>query len=421
MFERQPEATAPIRELRFAPSPAEALPFQLRFFLTAEEEFTDNADQTKDNRRSEFRTRIVPGIAVRADRPSVNFNLSYAPEIFIPNNSIDETELNQNLSLRLGLWPTGKFQLNIADDFTDSNDFRDVQDPGTRRTGTEPFLRNVATAEAAYVLPRLRTALAYTNILNQEEQPTFTDTRISHIVRPNMLYTDPRFSLAGSFELTRGNENSSVETPFWRYQGDARYLHVLTQTASAGVTGYYQYQENDSGRHGTLGRGRAVGTFALGPDGTLLAEAGADTLTLQDASTEVRPSVLVDYTHRFFAFAVTVRYEQGYLNRTLDVSDEGVTFTRSAGIFVRSSYFRNLSTTVGLRYGENTFETAVPGIPVGTTDRTWSVDAEMRYSIMRSLFLTLGYNGTFRISTQETEEFNENRVRLGLTYEYNLF
>jgi hypothetical protein len=421
MFERQPEATSPIRELRFAPSPAEPLPLQVRLFLSVEEEFTDNADQTKTDRRSEFRTRIAPGFAVRADRPSVNFNLSYAPEVFIPNNSIGETEVNQNLSLRLGLWPTGRFQLNIADDFTDSTDFQDVRDPGTRRTGSEPFLRNVATAEAVYVLPKLRTALAYTNILSQEEQAASTDTRISHVVRPGMLYTDPRFSVAGSFELTRGNENSSVETPFWRYQGDARYLHVVTQTVSAGVTGYYQYQENDSGRYGTLGRGRAVGNFALGPNGTLLAEAGADTFSLQGGSLEVRPSVLVDYTHRFLAFAVTARYEQGYLNRALDIDDTGVSFTRTAGIFLRSSYFRNLTTTLGLRYEENTYETATLGIPVDTTDRTWSLDAELRYQLVRSLFLTLAYSGTFRLSTQETAEFNENRVRLGATYQYNLF
>ena len=49
------------------------------------------------------------------------------------------------------------------------------------------------------------------------------------------------------------------------------------------------------------------------------------------------------------------------------------------------------------------------------------MDLAFRYLLARSLFLTLGYVGTFRFSTQESAEFNENRVRLGVTYEYNPF
>ena len=108
MFERQPDEPNLIRQLRLAPVPEDPTPFALRLSLTAEEEFTDNANQTKDNRVSQFSTRLTPGISIRADRPWVNAGLSYAPSAFIQNNSIGDTELNQNLSLRAALWPTGK-------------------------------------------------------------------------------------------------------------------------------------------------------------------------------------------------------------------------------------------------------------------------------------------------------------------------
>lgn len=422
MFERQPDVAAPLRQLRFAPAPTEPFPLNVRLFLTAEEEFTDNADQTKDNRRSEFRTRIAPGISVRADRPSATVGLSYAPEVLFPRNSIGDTEVNQNASLRATLWPAGRFQFSLADDFTDSNDFRDVQDPGTRRRGAADFLQNQVTAEAAYALPRLRTALAYTNVINQRRDLPVDDTRIAHIVRPNMLYRDPRFSAAGSFALTRGNENSSLVTPYWRYEGDGRYLHVVTPTISAGLTGKYAFQEPDEGRSFTLGRGRAIAAVGVGPSGTLQAEAGADFFTRQDESTKIRPSFLASYTHRFFAFAVTARYEEGYRADFEDVDSGGITFTRSAGVFLTSAFFRNLVATLGVRYEENKFQdTTVLGATAGTTDRTWDVDVELRYLLVRSLFLTAAYTGTFRTSTDVTAEFNENRARLGLTYEYNLF
>ena len=171
MFEGQPYASAPIRQSRFAPAAEQGLPFSVRLFLTAEEEFTDNANQTKENRKSEFSTRISPGIAIEAARPWANFSLAYAPSVFIENNSISDTELNQTLSARAALWPGGRFQFNIGENFTDSNDFRDQQDPSSRLTGQNNFIENIATAEAAYVLPRLRTALAYTNTCSRQTSP----------------------------------------------------------------------------------------------------------------------------------------------------------------------------------------------------------------------------------------------------------
>ena len=421
MFERQPDASAPPLQLRLAPLPAEPTPFAVQLSLTAEEEYTDNANQTKNNRKSEFSTRLTPGISIRADRPVANASLSYAPSFFIQNNSIGETEFNQNLSLRAALWPTGRFQFNVADDFVDSNDSQDLQDPGAQRTGTNRFLQNQVTAEAAYVLPRLRTGLAFTNIINQEDRG-FTDTRISYIVRPNVAYTDPRFNITGAYTLTRGDENSAISIPYWSNQVDGRFGYVFTPTITAGMMGYYQFQEPDVGRHFSLGRGRATGTFVIGPDGTLNLEAGADVFAFQGDSTEVKPSFLFAYTQRFLAFSVSARYEHGYVNRYTDVNNSGVTLTRSAGVFFTSSFFRDLTPTLGVRYEENDYQnTTLQGARAGTVVRTLAFDVLFRYLIVRSLFLNFGYSGTFRISTVQSEEYNENLFRVGLTYQYDLF
>jgi len=195
----------------------------------------------------------------------------------------------------------------------------------------------------------------------------------------------------------------------------------VTPTISAGLSGHYEFQEPDFGRNFSIGRGRALGTFAIGRDGTLLAEAGADFFTRENDSTEVEPGILASYTHRFLAFAITAHYEQGYRNSSEDVDDNGVTYTRSAGIFLTSLLFRQLTATVGFRYEENDFQTLSVGVTPGTTDRTYSVDVGLRYLLVRSLFLAAGYTGTFRTSTDEGAEFNENRFHLGVTYEYNLF
>jgi hypothetical protein len=81
-----------------------------------------------------------------------------------------------------------------------------------------------------------------------------------------------------------------------------------------------------------------------------------------------------------------------------------------------------VTATLGGRYEENEYQlTTALGAPAGTKDQTWAIDAEIRYLLVRSLFLTLAYNGTFRTSTQEGNAFNENRVRVGISYQYDLF
>ena len=424
MFEPQPSASAPLRQSRFAPAPEPGLPFSVRLFLTAEEEFTDNANQTKENRKSEISTRVTPGLAIGADRSWANFGLSYAPSIFIENNSIGDTELNQSLSARAALWPGQRFQLNIANNFTESNDFRDQQDPGSRLTGSTPFIQNVAIAEAAYVLPRLRTALAYTNTYYQTDTGNGWDTRIDNAGLASVAYTDPRFSLAGSYGLTRGNENSSVEIPYWRNRGDARFGYVISPAISAVLIGSYEYQEPDSGLHFSTGIGRVGGTFAIGPDGTFELQGGVSTFMTEGQDTEVKPSFLLAYTQRFAAFVVRADFLSGYQNRTSAIDATGATYNRSAGIFVTTSelLFRSLSATAGVRWTEEEFlQTSTFGGPPGTKDRTWDFDVSLGYPLARSLSLVLGYTLTIRDSTQDSADYYENRVRLGLRYEYTLF
>jgi Putative beta-barrel porin 2 len=425
MFEHQLSASAPLLQLRLAPLPEEPTLFRVQLALTAEEEYTDNANQTKDNRQSEFRTRLTPGISIRADRPLGNFSLAYAPQVFIPDNSIGNTEMNQNLSIRAGLRPEGKFQFNIADDFLYTNNWQDLQNPGAGRGETNAntnWLQNRIAGEAAYVLSRVRTAVAYTNIINRDDSVGFFDTRVTHIFRPDILYTNPRFNIGGAVTVTRGDENSSVVIPYWSYKGEGRYGYAFTPAITAGMTGYYEYQDFDTGGLFSLGRGMVTANVAVGTGGMFNLGAGADVFDAQGAPVEVRPNFLLDYTHRFLGVAVSARYEQGYVNRFNDIGNSGVTFTRSAGVFLTSSILRDLTATLGIRYEENDYQiTTVYGQPAGTKDRTVAADVALRYLLVRSLFLTLGYTGTFRLSTQQANEFNENIFRAGLTYEYGFF
>jgi uncharacterized protein (PEP-CTERM system associated) len=197
----------------------------------------------------------------------------------------------------------------------------------------------------------------------------------------------------------------------------------VTPAITANVNGSYQFQVPDAGAHFATGRGLAGGTVALGPDGTLSLLGGVSLYATEGQETKVRPSGSLAYTQRFATFVLSARFESGYVNNSSAIDATGVTFTRSAGVFLTTTQllFRELTATLGVRWVENQFEqSSTFGGPPGTKDRTWDFDASLSYPLARSLSLGLGYTGTIRTSTQSSADFYENRVRLGLTYQYNL-
>jgi hypothetical protein len=409
----------PIRALRFAPLLEGAGPLQVRTSLTVEEEFTDNADQQKNNRRSEFRTRVAPGLAVHLEGARSSVDLAYSPRFFLPDDRPADTTLEHDLTLRGGWSPSPQIRLSLAEDFTRSTDFQAVGDIGTRRTGQSPFTRNGVTAEAAFTPPGGRVAFSYTNGLIRNENPGGDDSA-THILRTGADFANPRLSLGGSYSLTR--QDFEISSPYWEHTGEGRLRRVLTPTASATLSGLFTYHNSERGSDFIIGRARLGGVMSLGPGGSLEANAGADVFDPQDEAAKIQPSISVVWSQRFAFFSLSAQYQQGFQERFQEVDNTGVTFTRSFAFLVSSSVFRDLTATLGVRWQENEFQqTTLTGVQAGTRDRTWDVEARLQYLLARSLVLTLGYVATIRTSTDPTVGFLENRVRLGITYQYDIF
>jgi len=408
----------PIRAFRFAPVLEERGPLRVQAFLTVEEEFTDNVNQQKDNRKSEFRTSIAPVLAASFDRPLATLGLVYAPRYFLPGNRPEDATLDHNLTLRSGWSPSAQVRLSLAEDLTKSTDFRDLEDPASRRTGTASFLRNQAFVETAYNPPQGRAALSYTNVLIENDAPG-ADNSLTHIARADGELTGPRLSLGGTYTLSRGEFD--IASPYWEHTGEARLRRPLSPTASGTLSASFTQHDEDRGQDFISGRMRIGGTFALGPDGSLDASGGAEVFTPRGGNSTVRPSGSVAWTQRFSLFSLSVRYEDGFQLRFQTLDNTGVTGSRSVALLLTSLAFRDITATLGARWTENRFEqTTAAGGPAGTKDRTWDVDALLRYYILRPLSLTLGYTVTIRSSTTPTAEFVENRIRFGLTYQHNI-
>jgi hypothetical protein len=397
-------------------------PLWAQTFITVDEEFTDNANQTKHDRKSEFRTSVSPGLAARIQRPQASLNFVYAHRFFYPSR-LSDSPLGHNLTLRSSWNVSPLIRFSAAEDLVKSNDFGYQQNPGARATGTAGYLTNQGTVEAAYLPPNGRIGLSYSNVLQRNDAPGADDS-LTHILRTDAQVTNPRLSLGGSYTLARGEFD--ISSPYWEHSVDARATRVLTPTVSATLSGLFTYHNPDRDPDLMIGRARPGVTAAFGPYGSLSAEVGVGVFNQQNDSTRVRPSILLNWTQQFTLFSLSATYQQDYQENFQQVTNAGVTFTRSAGLVLTSTglLFRDLTTTLTGQWVENSFQLTVPGqngVSAGTVDRTWNLGAEIRYLILRGLSLVLGYTATIRTSTDPNAGFLENRAHFGLTYQYDIY
>jgi predicted porin len=405
---------------RFAPALEAVGPLRVQLFGTIEEEFTDNVNQTKENKESEFRTRLAPGITARLDRPNTSGLLLYAPQIFL--RDLDDVSVNHALTLR-GRWrPTPFIELSGGDELISSEDFRDQDDPGSRSRGTSSFLENQASVEAAYAPPNLRAGLSYTHRLALSDDETDDDSQ-THTIRPNLFYQAPRWSVTAGYAASRGEQ--SLSSDYWEHTGDARYTRQLSPTLAGIVTGLLTFHDADqeTATDFTITRARIGGNWVLAPEQVLEALIGADLFDPDPGSTKVRPSALLSYGQRFPWFRLAAAYQAGFQERFQEVDNAGVSFTQEASVILTTTTFRALTGTVALRWAYNDFQLTTPGVAQGVTEQTWDLELGLRYQIARPLFAHAGYVLTLRTSDDPVDpnaEFTENRVRIGLTYTHDL-
>jgi putative beta-barrel porin BBP2 len=314
-----------------------------------------------------------------------------------------------------------QIRLSLSEDFTDSSDFRDVGNVGTTRTGQTPFITNRATAEAAYTPPQGQAALSYTNVLNREDvsNPDNSDT---HIVRASGDLVNPRLGLGGSYTLTRGL--FTVSSDYWENSVEGHANRSVSPTVTANLSGEFTQHNADQpqAQDFSIARVRVGGVLSLGPSGSLSAQVGPSIYAPQGSETLVRPGGTALWTQRFSYFAVSVGYSSGFKGDFQSVDNTGVSYVQSGSVYLTSVTFRDLTATGGARWNHEKFEqTSTNGGPAGTKDTTWDLEARLEYILARPLVLTLGYIYTIRSSTDPTKAFVENRVRLGITYRYNIF
>ena len=413
----------PLRPNQFAPPAQEGPPPDLLIqpFVTVSEAYTDNAQQTKDNRTGEFQTNIAPGIRLNYNRPQSSLNFVYNPSFYFPSNTeVDSNEVNQYLSLR-GAWnPGARLQFNIAEDYIESNQSQDLQNPGSAYTGTGGYKTNTVATTAAYVMPQFRTALTYTNQFTTEDQQQLNNN-MTNAGNLAAEITDQRTTYTGAYTVTRGDFSNAPNASYWDQLGTGRVAYTLTPVINLTGFGAFQWHQQDEGDafNFILGQARVGATFNLAGDRSLLnIQGGALVYNPAQGETKVRPTFLIGWTQRLaYSSSVTASFESTYASNFSGVAPTGLSYVRSASLILATNYFRDLTATLGgAWYWQDFLQTTPEGGPAGTKQETWSVQARVQYLFSRFLSMAIYYNLTDRTSGGP---YLENIVGISATASYD--
>jgi len=416
-----PSGGGPLGPFRFSQPVVDfGAPVQVTATATVEEEYTDNVNETKTNRQSQFRTNFYPGLGAFLDRTASSFYGLYAPRITYLNTNVDGSDnpaIDHNLTAR-GRWkPTGQLQIDAAEVYTNSSNFQDLQNLGSRQVGTQRYTSNTGTIGAAWLPPQGRLGLSYTNVLS-EPGGINPDNGFTHIVRPDFAIRNPRWELAGNYAMTRATYD--ISTPYWEHSGEARLSRFLTPSFTAALSGLVtsHLPDDSSTVSFMIERLRLAGTWTASPVTFFDGAIGVDRFDPNNSSPKMRPSASLGLTHRFPLFDLAARYEAGFQEQFQDVLNTGATFTQAASVLLRLTAYRNLLATLAIRWTQNDFQLSTANVGANTTDRTWNLEMGVRYTLLRPLFLTFNYALLLRDSTAPGVGFTENRVRVGLTYAF---
>ncbi len=402
--------------------------YLLQTYLTVDEEYTDNVFQTKNNRKSAFQTNITPGLRFNHEGPNDTLNFTYAPTFFFSSNSEQGNNFNQYLTLRGALRPTARLQFNMEDDYTQSNSSQFNPNLGTAFRGTGNYKTNVGTVGGAYIGSQLRTALTYINNLTINEGQSFNNS-LTQTGRLSAEYTTPRDTYTGSYAVVRGEfpkaTFASVSPDYWEQDVNASVAHPLTPTISLTGSGLFTWHQTSQSlfqrNNYIIGGGQLGGNINVGPTGLLGVQVGAQVYSPENQSTKVYPSGIISYTQQFNYFSVGASYAQSFTANFTDVVPTGPSENRTALVFLRTTAFRDVTASLSGDWVWNRYQQATQFGLSGTKVTTFQVHAEIRYTIIRLLYLTVGYTLTNRRSTVESNEYLENRGMVMLNYAYNIW
>jgi hypothetical protein len=399
--------------------------FDIRPSLGISEEYSDNFNQTRENKVSNFRSAITPGLLVLFDRAFLTGQAAYTPTAFY-DTADDTAGLNHAFTGHIAWQATPRLRLSASDAFAHTDEPSRADRLELRR-GREKFTTNVFSLTSDYHLEPYTLQGHYRHSFFSSDD----STTISHtpgvtgsvnLARINTLtlgyeYLASETTVEGTPTATSVSlfGTPTEDTTTTGHQVTGTYSREVSRLLTAGVTAVYALREQDRSTDTTDFTRKSVSLFTnyVLPEKFVVrgnigvAQLGSDNKVLLITNS--------DLSYYLGRAVFGLRAERGFSETFEQGQNFGVVETSAVSGSVRYEFTPLLSALVSGTYRENKFTGEGGGSQAGRDDETIIARANLTYQIFRWLSATLDYTHTDTKSSDALASYLENRVRLALT------
>jgi hypothetical protein len=426
------------------------------------EQYDDNIDLTRNNKKSDWITTVGPGFNVGVDSEHTKLNLDCFAgySFYAKDSSRNTTSLGSTLSLDQRL--SSHFSVRATDAFartedpittengvvTDVSRKRSVRYHNTGEAGlsyqfgadygmaSQTFTRVGTSGFEAYQLVTAnRLTAGYRNRLLESRSDQDEDSLGNEGFFTLATWFGPRFGT----ELTGGITRATFEQPndftgeptedFYGYTG-AVTLNYRWEPSRRVYVGYqvrehrFDQTRPETGTQNYLVHQPMVGvSLGLGPNTTFDAEGGYWYQNVYGGNSRNGPAFGTALSTRQERLTLRVGgsggYDESYFTSEnlgfakyyQAVGNADYQLTQALACFASGSYRWE-------KYYDTTEGTT--NQPTDRTDKTWHATAGFRYAFLRYLTFSLDGTHTELSSTEKDQEFTDNRATARLTWAYGI-
>jgi hypothetical protein len=402
--------------------------FDVRPSLGISEEYSDNFNRSREDKVSNFRSALTPGLLVLFDRGFLTGRAAYTPTAFY-DTADDTAGLNHAFTSQIAWQATPRLRLSASDTFAHTDE------PGRAdrlelRRGREKFTTNLFSLASDYVLEPYTLQGHYRHSYFSSDD----STTISHtpgvtgsvnLARINTLtlgyeYLASETTVEGTPTATSVSlfGTPTEDTTTTGHQVTGTYSREVSRLLTAGVTAVYALREQERSTDTTDFTRKSVSVFTnyVFPERLVIrGNIGVAQLDGDTSGDRVRLITNSDLSYYLGRAVFGLRVERGFSETFEQGQNFGVVETSAVSGSVRYEFTPLLSALVSGTYRENKFTGEGGGSQAGRDDETIIARANLTYQIFRWLSATLDYTHTDTKSSDALASYLENRVRLALT------
>lgn len=416
--------------LFFAPlGTAQEVSRQFRPYVRVEGEYNDNFFLTQRDTRDELREIVTPGFSLRMLRGQSWAEIAYAPSLVHSSLNEGEVEVFHLLNGTGSLALSDRVTLRATENFL-RTDVPALADPRGIRRDRITLIQNTLTADLAYTRDTWSLIPRYSLTLNRTEaadasagddpgRGTDEESIIHTLGADGTLDILRRNTLGLGYDLTVGEFTAAND--FVGHTVRASFSRQLNPVTTASVRGSLSHRDVRSGDDfnivsGDVGLSRAASRVysVEGRVGYNLTD-----VTTGEGAQGVFFLLQGTYTGRLIRF--TGASSQSLQETFLEADNVGVTETRDSTLQVQYDLSERLTLTLRGRLAENRLlqsRVVEAGQPRTRDDLLLDLGVEISFRLGRLFLLVVSYGRTSVDSNAPGFDYQNNRVRVGLTATY---